>query len=1014
MAASGAENSTPQSPSHADRLPLAQPALQDSEHSGSERLKILRPKFGEIVSGTTTVKTTVAVGNDIRPESVQITLNGKKVHEAQIQKGQCSDNQCEWSVGLTKKNRLLSGANEIRVSARNSRNRIKLASVDFDYNYGLKSGQNLGNYLPKAVGLSLAQDGTNPWVTLTTGTPANLQDNLDPTKYVLPYHDTTFPGSNDTACTSRYQVVVLNRYTPAIEDGYYCANDSTSLKSYLAGLSQGTELVLVGTTGNNVADSALDTSGIGGADYSKYQAAWQPQGYAAIGVPGAQPGSAYENYYLAGDVGKPYQRTPFANGILAVDGSGYYNFHAANNAQFEVYPNNPLFSASSVAISNNGSTLTWLPPVGSANGVWLLVLDRVTLEPIDLTNQGSCGGGSVFCGTFYQTGNSDTTVASQATTSLYEALAQPTSRQLVVLTTVGQPFQSAANAAFLAPAIAWFGGAGYRFEILTTPTSTYTLISPGAKNQTGTWPPGVKSPFSTGIVNSSTVFSLGQGNEHRQTGIVRGVMTCDRNSLYFPSVVSQYDPSVDQSGNPTTLNVDYDFYTISTQMPTDWPLTDSSGHIAAYHFISGQFLLNHFAETGSYSADLRYFYTSPGDVTKIGSYNTDFLCSEHPTLTNCVYPGDDQGFTQQDLADANAQLYLETTALGDTDAYLGDNGIGGVIKGTTQGAGLSDQVITATYEVLNGQMGALPGTSVGANSFDWMNFLAGLTSVGAAALGPADVPFAAAAVGVTSGMLWSGSALDPWWQAGGSNTPLSYENTFDTTLGNLEENENTYATNLATSYGTALDDIYTDWGKLSATGAKTADSNSGWSFSDEVTSITVAGQLTDGVRRSIYTQLLPKFYSQDSYYAQPVANTSQLGTFDSYAFGEYKKLFYNSCYSSYQSDTTSNPFAASVFGSTQDITKSDMFVMGGTINDQNTPKVTENMPSNQLLNTLFGINTVAGQGPLNIPQELVYGTVALPARSGPSMGNYDGITQCYKPGCSDTTTDPTQSSCIAP
>jgi len=311
-------------------------------------------------------------------------------------------------------------------------------------------------------------------------------------------------------------------------------------------------------------------------------------------------------------------------------------------------------------------------------------------------------------------------------------------------------------------------------------------------------------------------------------------------------------------------------------------------------------------------------------------------------------------------------------------------------------------------------VGATASTSVKSNAFDWMNLFAGVTSVVGAVLGPADVPLAAAAFGATSGLLWSGSALDPWWQGNASNTPPSYENTFDTTLGKLQQNESLYATSLANSYGTALDDIYTDWGKLSAMGVKTADSNSGWQFNNAVTAVALGSQMADGVRRSMYLQLVPQFYSQDTYLQQPVANVNQVGMFESSAFGQYKKLFTNNCYNAYQSTTLSNGQAYSVYGSAGNVTSSDMFVMGGTINNQNSPKVSETMPTSELLTTLFNASDTPGTGPLNIPQELVYGTAALPNRSGPSLGSYSGVTQCYKPGCSDTTLDPTKSSCIAP
>jgi hypothetical protein len=139
--------------------------------------------------------------------------------------------------------------------------------------------------------------------------------------------------------------------------------------------------------------------------------------------------------------------------------------------------------------------------------------------------------------------------------------------------------------------------------------------------------------------------------------------------------------------------------------------------------------------------------------------------------------------------------------------------------------------------------------------------------------------------------------------------------------------------------------------------------------------------------------------------------------FESIPFGQYKKLFNNSCYNSYQTSTISNPFAFSTFGSPSGSAEYDLLVLGGAINSQGTPHVNETMPSDLLLNTLFAAPTgteAPGTGPLHIPQELVYGTAVLLERVGPNLGNYDGITQCYKPGCSDQTTDPTKSSCINP
>ncbi len=982
MAASAADNTT-------------------TEKESPQWLRILQPKSGATVSATTMVKAEVSVGNGIRPKSLRIKLNGKNITR-HAKEEECGPQACRWTVELTKADRLLSGQNQLVAFARGAHDSIKLTSTKFGYYYGLRAGENQPNYLPSTVGLSLNAGGAQPWVAMTTGTPANLQDNLDPTSYSLPYRDATFPTAKDTACTERYQVVVLNRHTPAVEDAYFCASDSTTLKNKLASLTQGAEIVLVGTTLYNNVDAGLDTTSIGGTNYSSYPDAWQPQGYAAIGISGATPGSAYENYYLAGDLGKAYQTNPSANGLLAVDQYGNYNFHAGNNVQFEVYPNDPQYGTSAVFTAAGGPVTGWVPPAGSINGFWLLTLDRVTLLPIDF-NQGSCNSDSGNCGQFFATGSTDSATASQAAGNLYQALRLATNRQLAVLTTVGQPFQSASVAADVFPMIEWYGGSGYTLESLTTPTSTYTLVAPGLQIATGL--PGMLNPFSTGVVNSSSAFS-----QQGQTGIVRGVMARDNQSLYFPSVVSQEDGKGNGS-DATSVSIDYDFYTISTHAPLDWPLTDTPGHIAAYHYASQQFLGYALNENGTYSADVRWFYTDSVKGPLIADANTDFDCSVNPNMPNCKYPGDGQGFTEQDLADANAQLYTEVTVFKDTSSYLGDPGIGGIIKSNGSG-GMSDQVIAATYEVLNGQVGAVPSTSVSASSFDWMNLAAGLTSIVAAALGPADLPIIAAAVGVTSGALWSGSALDPWWGTSASVTPPSYENTFDTTLGDLQNKTTDYAEDLADSYGTALNNIYTDWGKLQATGAKTEDSNSGWSFSNALTSNNVAAQLVGGVRRSMYLQLVPQFYSQDTYTQQPVADLDKLGMFYSF-YGGPLGDWYNSCNASYPSSLLSNAYR--VYPSSSKV-GTDMFVMGGTINFQGTHNVSESLPSNLLLNTLFNAPPVGDSsltGPLNIPQDLLYGTAALTFRQGPNEGTYYGITQCYKPGCDDQGY-PKSSKCVGP
>ncbi|MGD0125139.1 MAG: hypothetical protein ABSF46_07275 [Terriglobia bacterium] len=997
VAASGAENPVAQhqreslSASLPDAITLP-PALQP--------VTILKPKAGEIISDRLNVQAVVRMDNKVNPKTLRVTLNGTTLTGHATEES-CGSVVCRWIMELTPADGLRSGQNRLVAFASGTRGGVDIAQADFAYHYGLQSGQDKPQWLAPSIGLSLNPGGAQPWVTLTTGWPANTQDTLDPTQYSLPYRDTTFPKASDTPCTSRYQVVVLNRLNPMQEDGYLCPSDSTALKSDLNGLTPGAEIVLVGTTLYNNADAGLDTRGIGGTNYGVPPGLFNPpQGYAAIGVSGAAPGSAYESYYLASDLGKPYLKIPFANGLLVEDQFLNYNFHAGGNLQFEVYPNNPNTGNSNVYISENGDVHGWGPPLGSANGFWLLILDRVTLLPIDAsTASGSPCQPSGFaqnCGQFFPTGDSDPATASTAANNLAVALGGVTTRQLAVLTTYGLPFQSASvMTSNLAQELFEMGGSPYTFQSLTTSNSTYTLIAPGIFLTDY-----YNNPFSTGVVNSSSLFS-----QQGQTGFVRGVMARNNQSLYFPSVVSQEDGLMNASG-AKSLSINYDFYTISTQAPIDWPLTDTPGHMAAYHWASYQFLNYHYGETGSLRDDLRAWYFSPSRNSDMAGHNTDFLCPNSVTDSPCAYPGGNVGFTAQDLADVDAELYSELTALHDTDLYLGMPGLDSLMRGPS---GLAQQIIAATYQVLNNQ--AIPvqnTTSVNASSFDWMNLIAGITSIFGAAFGPLDFAEAGAAMGVMSGVVWTGSAEQPWWSMTEPPTPPNYESAFDTTLGQLSASESTYYQNLADSYDSTLNVIYSDWGKLSATGSRTANSDSGWGFSNELDPDKFAAILSAGAQRSVYAQLVPQFYGLDTYQQQPVLTLDNLGMFESFLDPQYN--YANSCHASYPSSVVSDGNLYQIFPSFGNPGKTDIYVLGGTIDYQGTEYVTESFPTDSLVNIMFGANS----GQLNIPQGLVFGTVAIRQRQGPTMGTYNGIYQCYKPGCQDVTSSSSQSSCIGP
>jgi hypothetical protein len=202
MAASAADSSQA-----ADNVGSLSSANKNTE---SEALRIVQPKAGKVIAGETSVKAVVRVGNEIHPKSLRITLNGKNVTRHTF-KETCGPDACRWAVELTKAEGLFTGQNQLVAFARGSDRSIKIERAEFFYEYGLGSGQDQPQWNAPSVGLSLNPGGAQPWVTLTTGWPGDIQDNLDPTQYSLPYRDMTFPLAKDTPCTSRYQVVVLNR-----------------------------------------------------------------------------------------------------------------------------------------------------------------------------------------------------------------------------------------------------------------------------------------------------------------------------------------------------------------------------------------------------------------------------------------------------------------------------------------------------------------------------------------------------------------------------------------------------------------------------------------------------------------------------------------------------------------------------------------------------------------------------------------------------------------------------------
>src|SRR6202041_2346809 len=142
----------------------------------------------------------------------------------------------------------------------------------------------------------------------------------------------TYPGTPYPSCSAGYLVVILDRQTlqeqtASPESSPQCEPNSISLATYLNTRVNPNDLVAVGTVLGSNADAVLDTTPIGGTNYTVgVDGGGAPNGYMAIGVGGAAGGQAYENYYT----NKTASVLPFATGMLVEDVNGNYNFQSAN------------------------------------------------------------------------------------------------------------------------------------------------------------------------------------------------------------------------------------------------------------------------------------------------------------------------------------------------------------------------------------------------------------------------------------------------------------------------------------------------------------------------------------------------------------------------------------------------------------------------------------------------------------------------------------------------------------
>ena len=614
----------------------------DSDRA-QQSIRVISPIAGEKLVSNFSISIQLPASIDI--QTFQAKINGQDLSELFTRERNpwrhCpASMQCLMSSLIGSSEGLRNGSNLLIVSAG-----TRKGSSQMERDWAAAPGDTATPYIPPAVGFTVPNPG---------GTGPMIQIGKTP-----------LPANN--FCSKAMQVLVLNRSNLTQTD-YQCFDDSTSLKTYLKTLNND-QLVMAGTTGSHHAPSALDTTPIGGTDYTKVSSDLYPQGYMIVGAGAASPNQASENYWVPTSAKAPFAYAPFLGGLLAKDENGYYNFHPSDNRLFIVSPDDAIYNNSS-AVTIGDQVYTSPQPSAGQEGFWVLTVDRMLLQPIDSNMEGgsTCVYGAALntgtCGSFFPTGASDFATAAKAMNELTAALTNVSPRNLVFLTSVGSPLAYLPTAG-LGKAVATLGGSDYLLTHLPA-GHNYVLIG------------STDSGFSQALTGKA-VISSNYYVQQNQTGYVRGLLTRGLDSLFAPGPYSQESAAQNQKGQ----GFNYEFQQVALAAPVDWPLTDTVGHINAYQALSQALTSTYFqGATGDYLNDIRFYYLGSQTATLLQK-----AAGRDPKTF--PYPGDGHGFSSQDWTDATNQISTEINYLRQADSFLGVNGVQGAIAGNNTSLTLS-------------------------------------------------------------------------------------------------------------------------------------------------------------------------------------------------------------------------------------------------------------------------------------------------------------------------------------
>jgi hypothetical protein len=749
---------------------------------GTQPVTVTFPVAGSTVSSED-LTISLAVSAVVDPATVVVNLDQQDVSAAFYGIGSCPTSVCTETGTFAPETGLTAGPHTLAVGVAGA----VAQQITFTWQPTAAPVATLGVRLPPIVALStVGPGGRQPWISISVNS--------------LDGGTTYYPNASSvpsTGCSGTYEILVLDRRTlqPMV---YFCESGTAGLKIDLDGATPD-QIVIVGTNYLQNATANLDTTGIGGTSYPNAPSIMQ--GYMIIGVGGAAPGTASEIYNTADECCGPWNAQ--LNGVLALDPDGNYNFHPSDNTPFAVQ------RASGSATITLGSK-KYTPPTSSAglNGFWLLKVQRSILSVDTSTGCASTDGGTTWtnCGVFYETGSTTPATSAAAISSLATALTTNlTSRYLVFLvsTGAGPAFPSTVAVNSLGPAIDGLGGSGYTLTKLGA-GSAYTLISSND-------PQFLKTPLQGGnAVLSTTAYS-----SLNQTGSVYGVLSRNLQGLYRPVDAVQ--------GNVTDSNAtDLTMFQLAWSQPAPWPMMDTVGRVSAYRYLSNQIINMQLHGATIYLDDIRGWYTNALNTT-IAAGKDKVMTVPYPPNGQWTFNGTTYTFSAADLLAEQTQITMELGYLGQSIPYLGNaatgTGLGGAIAGSSSGATFALISAAATTAA---DLKAAASTPVRINGTAFMDLITALSPLpGLSTLGPL--------VGVYQGMMWAGDIAGSPDGSGGIPSP---EYTLLTTVANLAQAQNTYIIRSQLNYNTVLNNIYSDWAKLSTVGANVVGK---WVITDQTT-----------------------------------------------------------------------------------------------------------------------------------------------------------------------------------